>query len=86
MDRFSQMQAFVEVADRGSISRAADKLGLAKSVVSRRLSELEARLEVQLFQRTTRKLGLTENGRKFYADAQRLLHELEQAEFAVSDA
>lgn len=86
MDRFSQMQAFVEVADRGSISRAADKLGLAKSVVSRRLSELEARLEVQLFQRTTRKLGLTENGRKFYADAQRLLHELEQAECAVSDA
>lgn len=86
MDRFSQMQAFVEVADRGSISRAADKLGLAKSVVSRRLSELEARLEVQLFQRTTRKLGLTENGRRFYADAQRVLHDLEQAECAVSEA
>lgn len=86
MDKFAQMQAFVEVADRGSISRAADKLGVAKSVVSRRLSELEARLEVQLFQRTTRKLGLTESGRQFYADAQRLLHELEQAECAVSES
>lgn len=86
MDKFAQLQALVEVADRGSISRAADKLGVAKSVVSRRLSELEARLDVQLFQRTTRKLGLTENGRRFYADAQRLLHELEQAECAVSES
>lgn len=84
MDRFAEMQTFLSVVDAGSITAAAERLDLAKSVVSRRLAELELRLDVQLFQRTTRKLNLTESGRSFYQHAQRVIADLEEAERAVT--
>lgn len=80
MDRFLEMQTFVRVVEGGSITIAAGRLNLAKSVVSRRLAELETRLGVQMFQRTTRKLNLTESGRGFYERALRVLADLEEAE------
>lgn len=86
MRRFEDMQTFVRVVDAGSISAAAEQLGVAKSAVSRRLSELEARLGVQLLRRTTRRLNLTDSGRGFYDRCRRILADLEEAEAAVSQA
>lgn len=84
MDRFDEMQAFVRVVDSGGISAAAQRMGLAKSAVSRRLQELENRLGVQLLQRTTRRISLTEDGRIFYERCLRILDELEEAERSLS--
>jgi len=86
MDRFEDMQTFVRVAESGSMTRAAERLGVAKSAVSRRLAELEAHLGAQLLQRTTRRLTLTETGRSFYERCQRILADLEEAEQAVAQA
>ncbi len=85
MNKFEQLEAFVAVVDRHSFSHAADKLGVAKSVLSRRVSQLEKRLGVQLMRRTTRKLSLTEAGRHFYQRAVSLLSDLNDAERIVSD-
>jgi DNA-binding transcriptional LysR family regulator len=84
MNRFENLQTFIKVADFGSISGAADHLGVAKSAVSRRVAELEQHLGVQLFRRTTRQLNLTDSGKSFYERAQRILSDLEEAELAVS--
>lgn len=86
MDRFADMQMFVKVVESASISAAAERLEVAKSAVSRRLAELEARLGVQLLQRTTRRLNLTDSGRSFYERCLRILADLEEAEIAVSQA
>ncbi len=86
MDKFLHMQIFVGIVEAGSISGAADRLGLAKSVVSRRLAELEARLGASLMQRTTRRLNLTDAGRAFYERAVAILADLDEAEAAVSQA
>jgi DNA-binding transcriptional LysR family regulator len=86
MDKFAHMQIFVGIVEAGSISGAADRLGLAKSAVSRRLAELEARLGASLIQRTTRRLNLTESGRAFYARCVAILDDLDEAESAVSQA
>ena len=64
MDRFQEIQTFVRIVEAGSISGAAERMRVAKSVASRRLSDLEARLGVQLLQRTTRRISLTATGRK----------------------
>jgi DNA-binding transcriptional LysR family regulator len=85
-DRFNDLQTFVTLVEAGSISRSAERLDVAKSVVSRRLSELEARLGVQLFQRTTRKLHLTDSGQSFYERAVRILCDLDEAEQAVAQS
>ncbi len=77
--------AFVTIAERGSISEAARRLGLAKSVVSERLAELERSLGARLVQRTTRKLSLTEDGNSFLLRAQRILHEASEARSEVSE-
>jgi DNA-binding transcriptional LysR family regulator len=70
--------SFVATADAGSISEAARRLGLAKSVVSERLAELERLLDSKLVQRTTRKLTLTEDGHAFLRRARNILHEIEE--------
>jgi DNA-binding transcriptional LysR family regulator len=70
---------FVAVAEAGSISAAARRLRLSKSVVSERLAELERSLGARLLQRTTRKLSLTEDGAAFRERAARILHEVEAA-------
>jgi DNA-binding transcriptional LysR family regulator len=86
MDKFAHMQIFVGIVEAGSISGAAERLGLAKSVVSRRLAELEARLGASLIQRTTRRLNLTDSGRAYYARCVAILSDLDEAESAVSQA
>jgi DNA-binding transcriptional LysR family regulator len=86
MDRFEQMRLFIAVVDAGGFSAAADRLDLAKSVVSRRVSELENRLGVRLLNRTTRRISLTENGRLFHRRAGELLAELDEAEAEITQA
>jgi DNA-binding transcriptional LysR family regulator len=86
MDRFADMQMFVKVVEAASISGGADRLDIAKSAVSRRLAELESRLGVQLLQRTTRRLNLTESGRAYYERCVRILADVEEAELEVSTA
>ncbi|MCB1728018.1 MAG: LysR family transcriptional regulator [Gammaproteobacteria bacterium] len=86
MDKFANIEAFVSVVESGSFSRAAERLGIAKSVVSRRVGLLETQLGVQLLQRTTRKQSLTSPGRLFYPRAARLLAELDEAEQSIVDA
>lgn len=73
------LQTFVEVADAGGISAAARRLGLSKSIVSRRLFKLEAELGVQLLLRTTRGAALTEAGVTFREHAARIGVELDMA-------
>ena len=84
MDRYEEMESFVRVVDAGSITKAAEQLGVVKSAVSRRLADLEARLGVQLLTRSTRRLTLTETGQAFYDQSLRLLSDLEEVESAVS--
>jgi DNA-binding transcriptional LysR family regulator len=83
MDKFEDIQAFIAVVDAGSFTAAAERLGSAKSAVSRRVSALEERLGVQLLHRTTRVLNLTDTGRSFYEHGTRILADLAEAEAAV---
>lgn len=83
MDRFEDLQAFVAVVETGSFTAAADRLDMAKSAVSRRISALERRLGVQLLRRTTRQLNVTDVGRGFYEHSARILADLDDAETSV---
>src|SRR5688500_16430971 len=78
--------AFVFVASHGSFSRAAERLGVPKGTVSKRIARLEESLGTRLLQRTTRQVGMTDAGRAYYercrhaveaiADAERLVHDV----------
>lgn len=80
MARLDEIETFIVIARTGSISRAAEQLGIAKSAASRRLSDLEARLGAQLILRTTRQFSLTEEGQTFLANAETALEALDDAE------
>jgi DNA-binding transcriptional LysR family regulator len=84
MDGFKQIQSFVEVAARGSLSAAARHEGVTPAVVGRRLDALEQRLGVRLLIRTTRRISLTFEGAAFLEDCQRILNDLANAEASVS--
>ena len=84
MDKLKQIESFVQVATRGSLTAAAQAAGTAPAVIGRRLDALEARLGVKLLVRTTRRLTLTHEGSAFLEDCQRLLAEWGQAEASVS--
>jgi LysR family transcriptional regulator, regulator for bpeEF and oprC len=80
MDQLACMRTFVRVADLSSFTRAADALGLSRAVVSTHIAGLEKHLQCQLFQRTTRRVGLTTDGAEYLARCQRILAELEAAD------
>ena len=80
MDRFESMSTFVAVVEAGGFSAAARKLGMPLATVSRKVSELEDLLRVQLLTRTTRSVALTEIGQNHYRTCRRLLDELQEAE------
>lgn len=84
MDKLKQLETFVSVAQRGSLTGAARALALAPAIIGRRLDALEARLGVKLLLRTTRRLSLTHEGSAFLEDCQRLLADLANAEASVS--
>ena len=84
MDRLKQIESFVAVATRGSLTASAQAEGVAPAVIGRRIDALEERLGVRLLLRTTRRITLTHEGSAFLEDCQRLLAELARAEASVS--
>src|SRR6185503_16707553 len=80
----NEMLVFARVVQAQSFTRAAATLRMPKSTVSRKVSELEERLNSRLLQRTTRKLSLTDVGRTYYDYCARIVAEIEDAERAVS--
>jgi DNA-binding transcriptional LysR family regulator len=78
-----ELKTFVEVADAGGVAPAARRLGIAKSIVSRRLIRLEAELGIQLLARTTRGAALTEAGVAFREYAARACAEIDQAKETI---
>jgi DNA-binding transcriptional LysR family regulator len=84
MDKLKQIESFVAVAVKGSLTAAALAEGVAPAIIGRRLDALEARLGVKLLLRTTRRISLTHEGSAFLEDCQRLLADFANAEASVS--
>ena len=84
MDKLKQLESFVSVVARGSLTGAAKAEGVAPAVMGRRLDALEERLGVKLLVRTTRRISLTHEGSAFLEDCQRLLADMSDAEASVS--
>lgn len=82
----NRLVVFVAVAESKSLTAAAAKLGIAKTMVSTHMQRLEAELGASLLVRTTRRLSLTEEGAAFFASARRILNELDDAVLEVGSA
>ena len=84
MNPYEDMRIFAQVMEAGSFTAAADRLGMSKQSVSRRLMQLEQRLGVRLLNRSTRRLDATPLGQHYYQSALRLLGEVQQVEHDIS--
>jgi len=85
MDRLRRMEIFVSVVEAGQFTRAAQRLGLSKSTVSQAVSTLETYLGLQLFQRDSRSLQLTESGEIYYTESVRVLADINTLEDHIRD-
>lgn len=85
MDITDELKAFVATAQTGSFTAAADQLGVSNRLTSKYVAELEQRLGVRLFQRTTRRVGLTPAGEDLLARAPSLLDDLDNMLAEVSE-
>ena len=83
MDKLRSIETFIEIAERGSLTAAAAALDTSPPTVVRRLAELEANLGVRLFNRTTRRIRLTDEGDRYLSICKAVLGQLEQAEEAL---
>lgn len=83
MNPLREIETFIEVAHRGSLSAAARALNLTPAMIGRRIDALESRLGVRLLTRTTRSLSLTAEGSMFLEDCQRIVEDLASAEANV---
>lgn len=83
MDRLLLMSCFVRAVETGSFSAAGRDLGLGQPSVSRYVAALEDHLQTRLLHRSTRKLMLTPEGERYYADARRILDSVEQSESSL---
>src|ERR1700723_2718414 len=83
MDKFDvtleRMRAFVRVAERGSLSAVARELGVGQSTITRHLQELEEAVGAPLLSRTTRRVTMTDEGGRYYANSVQILRLVEQA-------
>jgi DNA-binding transcriptional LysR family regulator len=86
MNKFQALIAFTNVADCNGFTAAGRKLGVSTSAVTKMVARLEDDLGAQLFNRTTRRLALTDYGQEFYERSIRILGELEDAEAMVREA
>lgn len=86
MNKLLMMLAFVRVGESGSFTAAAAQLGVSVSAVAKAVTRLEEDLGIQLLVRTTRKLALNDEGREFFVRCQRILNDIEDAEFSVKSA
>ncbi|MET0210097.1 MAG: LysR family transcriptional regulator [Burkholderiaceae bacterium] len=85
MLKLDGLSSFVAIAEAGSISAAARRLNLSKSVISERLTELERTLGAALLHRTTRKLSLTEDGAAFFERAVRIVADIHEAAAEITE-
>lgn len=85
MDKLNAMATFIQIADRGSLTAAAEHLGTSLPTVVRTLAALEETLGVRLMNRTTRKVTLTDEGRHYLERCRSILSDIEDAELALSD-
>lgn len=85
MDRLDDLTVLVEVVDSGSLSAAAERLGLSASAISRRIAQMENRLNTRLLARTTRRIALTDAGATFCLRARAILAALDEAEQSLTD-
>jgi len=85
LDQYREMKLFVQLAESGNLSKAAQELQLTASVASRWLLQLEERLGIRLVHRTTRHMFLTEAGHEFLRRGKAILTDLREAEAAVQD-
>lgn len=86
MSQIEEIRAFVTVVETGSLTQAAERLGVAVSAVSRRLKDLELRLGAPLIQRSTRRMYLNKTGQGFFSRCRTILDELEAAQQEVQNA
>lgn len=86
LDRLLAMNVFVGVVEQGSFARAAERMDMSTSAVSRHVAELEAHLDTRLLNRTTRRTSITESGQAFYERTLQLLADLDEAEAAASSS
>lgn len=84
MDRFESMSILVAAAEAGSLSAASRRLGTPLATVSRKISQLESHLGTKLFNRSSRRLALTDAGRAYVAACKRILEDVGEAERAAS--
>lgn len=84
MSRFQDMRIFTETVDAQSFTAAADRLGLSKQFVSKRIAALEKRLDARLLVRSTRQLRVTDLGLAYYERAVRILQEVDAAEQMIT--
>src|SRR5271170_1449295 len=84
MDRLEAMSVIIAVTETGSFSAASRKLGSPVATVSRKVAELESRLKTQLFQRTSRRMTLTDAGRSYIDACKRIIEQVDDAEREVS--
>ena len=84
--RTEEIEAYLAAVEHGGISAAARQMGLSKSVVSKRISDLERELGASLLQRSTRRIQPSEVGRYFYEQARAAMNQLTQAAHSVSEA
>lgn len=84
LDQVTGMQVFARVAALGSLSRAARVLGISQTMATKHVAALEDKLGVKLLHRTTRKITLTEPGRRYLESVERILAELAEAEAAAA--
>src|SRR5258707_8031832 len=79
----NRLVVFAAVVEAGSLTAAADRLGIAKTMVSTHMQRLEAEVGASLLVRTTRRLGVTEAGRAFYDASSKILRAAEEALAAI---
>lgn len=84
MDRWNQFELFVQVAELGSLSKAAEALDMSNAAASRSLVALEDRLNARLVERNTRRMSLSEAGQEFYLQCKAALNQMKEAEAAIN--
>jgi DNA-binding transcriptional LysR family regulator len=85
MDRFENARVFTTVIEAGGFTAAAERLGLSRAATSKHVQQLEERLGARLLDRTTRRVSVTDAGRRFYEQCRRILAELDEAERSASE-
>jgi len=85
LNNLNDMMVFLNVAEQGSFTAAANKIGLPKSNISRKISRLEEKLSVKLIERSTRALHLTEIGQVYFQHCQRIFEEMQNAQLCVEN-